>query len=480
MSYGSDVETVATGCSDSHFLQVTLAGRCEIATPTAHVKVNPGSYFGVSPGTTYRKRWSSDARQLIIRLPRRTVEQPSSAESPEQASSHLVIGCSAALRAVPAADRLTVVPGSICDVLPAAAALLGVRDGVDALSLTDWVGDVQRVAVVLVDGMGWHLLPALADDAPLLASVLAGDAGRLDELACTFPSTTPTSLVSLSTGAAPGQHGVLGFTVKLPGSDRVLNHISWRDQPPPTQWQPVPTWFERLTRAEISARAVLPAAFIGSGLTKAAYRGAEFHPTLTEEDYAGRVSEELRSTPGVVYGYTGEIDTAAHLFGIGSPEWHAAAAHVDALLTRCLEALPPDAALLVTADHGGVNIPPKSRVDLDADPRLVAGVRAVAGDPRVRYLHTEPGAAPDVLAAWRAVLDGQAEVCSREEAVATGLFGQVHPNHLSRIGDVVVICTGDTAVLASGHEPPEVGRFVGFHGATSPAEMAIPLITFRG
>jgi len=27
--------------------------------------------------------------------------------------------------------------------------------------------------------MGWHLLAELADDAPLLASVLAGDVGRL-------------------------------------------------------------------------------------------------------------------------------------------------------------------------------------------------------------------------------------------------------------------------------------------------------------
>jgi hypothetical protein len=35
-------------------------------------------------------------------------------------------------------------------------------------------------------------------------------------------------------------------------------------------------------------------------------------------------------------------------------------------------------------------------------------------------------------------------------------------------------------VLATGHEPPEVARLVGFHGAATPAELAIPLITFRG
>ena len=371
-------------------------------------------------------------------------------------------------------------PGSICDVLPTAAALLAVSGAVDALGATEWVGDVRRVGVVLVDGMGWHLLPELAADAPLLASVLAGDTGRLDELVCTFPSTTPTSLASLTTGMPPGQHGILGFTVKMPGTDRILYHISWRDDPPPAQWQPVPTWFERLQRAGVGARAVLPAAFIGSGLTEAAYRGAQLHAANADDDYAQLVADQLHAAPGLVYAYTAALDNAAHMFGVGSPEWHAAAVGVDELLTRLVEALPRDAALLVTADHGGLNVPDTARIDLDADRQLSAGVRAVAGDPRVRYLHAEPGAASDVIAAWSELLDGRAEVRGRDDAVAAGLFGPVRPEHLARIGDVVVTCTGDTAVLATAHEPPEVAQLVGFHGAATPAEMAIPLITFPG
>jgi Type I phosphodiesterase / nucleotide pyrophosphatase len=380
----------------------------------------------------------------------------------------------------PASPRLRSPRLSICDVLPAAAALLSVSGAVDALGLTGWVGDVRRVVVVLVDGMGRHLLPELSDGAPLLASVLTGGAGRLDELTCTFPSTTPTSLVSLGTGAAPGEHGILGFTLKLPGSDQVLTHIAWRGDPPAAQWQPVPTWFERLQRAGVSARAVLPAAFIGSGLTEAAYRGAQFVAAKPDDDYAELAVDQVRAAHGLVYAYTAVLDTAAHAFGIGSPEWRAAGTYVDVLLTRLVEALPPDAALLVTADHGGLNVPRHRRIDLDADSRLSAGVRVVAGEPRVRYLHTEPGAASDVIAAWSELLSGRADVRSRDDAVAAGLFGSVRADHLARIGDVVVTCLGDTAVLATAHEPPEVAQLVGFHGAATPAEMDIPLITFRG
>ncbi len=369
------------------------------------------------------------------------------------------------------------VTGSICDVLPAAAALLGVPGAVDMLALGE---PADRVLVVLVDGMGWHLLAELAPSAPLLASVLAGATGRLTRLDCTFPSTTPTSLVSLGTGARPGEHGILGFTLNVPGTDRVLIHIGWRDDPPHATWQPMPSWFQRLERAGIAARAVLPAAFLGSGLTDAAYRGARFFAAHPGDDYAARVADALRAAPGLVYAYTAELDTAAHLFGIGSPPWHEAAARVDALLARLLEALPSGAVLLATADHGGINVGPDARIDLDAEPRLGAGIRVVAGEPRVRYLHTEPGAAADVQAAWAETLAGRADVYSREQAVATGMFGRVDPRHAARIGDVVVVCTGETAVLASAHEPPEVARLIGFHGADTPAEMAIPLITWRG
>ena len=368
--------------------------------------------------------------------------------------------------------------GSICDVLPAVGALFGVEDAVDRLGLADQAGHVDRVLIVLVDGLGWHLLPELADDAPLLASVLAGAAGQLSQLVCTFPSTTPTSLVSLGTGAQPGEHGILGFTVNIPGTDRVLTHIAWRDEPPYTEWQPLPTWFERMRWAGIDARAVLPASFIGSGLTDAAYRGAQLLPMHPNDAYAQQLTDALREAPGVVYGYTADLDNTAHVFGVGSPQWHQAAAGVDALLTRLAEALPSNAALLVTADHGGLNVAADARVDIDLDPRLGAGVRVVAGEARVRYLHTQPGAVADVQAAWTEVAAGWAQVYSREQAVATGMFGPVNPAHLARIGDVVVVCTGEAAVLASAHEPAEMARLIGFHGGRTDVEMAIPLIVF--
>ena len=46
----------------------------------------------------------------------------------------------------------------------------------------------------------------------------------------------------------------------------------------------------------------------------------------------------------------------------------------------------------------------QARFDVGVDPRLATGLRVVAGEPRVRYLHTLPGATADVISAWRAIL----------------------------------------------------------------------------
>lgn len=375
---------------------------------------------------------------------------------------------------------MTAAPGRLADVLPSAMARLGVDGFADTLGLADRLGDVRRIAVVLVDGLGHRLLSRAAPHAPFLADVLAGRHGSLEELRAPFPSTTPTSLVTLGTGAAPGRHGILGFTLNVPGTDRVLTHIVWRDDPPPDRWQPVPTVYERAAAAGLASTVVLPAMFEGSGLTRAAYRGARFAGLAKREDAAGRILAELRSAPGLVYGYTAAVDTAAHAFGIASMQWAAAVAKVDALLQRIVAGLPADAALLVTADHGGLDIPAAGRIDIATDQRLAAGVRVVAGEPRVRYLHTAPGAEADVAATWRGILGGRARVLLREDAIAEGLFGPVEAEHVPRIGDVVVICTDDeTVVLATDREPPEVAKLIGFHGSTTIDETAIPLICVR-
>jgi hypothetical protein len=359
--------------------------------------------------------------------------------------------------------------------------VLGVPGTADTLGLAALAGEVRQLVVFLVDGLGYHLLPAAAPAAPVIADVLAGRLGSLTELACSFPSTTPTSLVTLGTGAEPGEHGVLGFTLALPGTDRVLTHVAWWGDPPPEQWQPVPSLLDRAIAAGVSCAIVTRPQFRHSGLTVSAYgTEAEFFgaPNL------GAIAEQIRAALGrgieLIYAYHPSVDTMMHLHGVGSPEWLAAVARADATIAVVADALPVGTVLLVIADHGGLNVSPTARVDAGTDTRLSAGVRVVAGEPRVRYVHCHPGAVEDVAAAWRTVLGDAAQVLERDEAIDTGWFGPVAPRNRERIGDLVAVCTGDAAVMATGWgEPDRVTEMVGMHGSVTPVETAVPLIAIR-
>ncbi|GAA1835680.1 alkaline phosphatase family protein [Luedemannella flava] len=369
---------------------------------------------------------------------------------------------------------------SLADVLPGALTALGVPGSTDPIGLAAGpLAGARRIAVLLVDGLGHHMLPLAAPHAPVLAELAA----RPDSLALTtgFPSTTPSSLASLGTGAAPGAHGLVGFFLNVPGTDRVLNHTRWTDDPDPLRWQPLRTQFDIASAYGVSTHVVAKPEFAGSGLTVAAWRGGEYIGAAEPDAVAAHMLRALTTAPAptLVYGYVPDVDRWGHEAGLGSPQWIGAVRQVDRMLTRLLDGLPPDTALLVTADHGQLDIPADTRVDVDTVPGLRDGVRVLAGEPRVRYVHTLPGARDDVLATWRGVLGDAAWVLPREEAVAAGWFGPVSEAHLQRVGDVVAICRDRTALLATRTDPPTVARLIAMHGSSTALEMMIPLLIAR-
>ncbi|MEV6346667.1 nucleotide pyrophosphatase/phosphodiesterase family protein [Actinoplanes sp. NPDC051851] len=369
--------------------------------------------------------------------------------------------------------------GSLADLLPSVCAVLGVPGADDVLGLRERLDGVDRIGVLLVDGMGAYQLPLMAPYAPVLADLAAGGRGHAGTLTAGFPSTTPVSLVTLGTGAPPGAHGILGFTVRRPDG-RPLTHIAWTDDPDPAQWQPVPTRMERATASGVRVTVVSRPQFEGTGLSLAANRGGVYRGAADGDAVAEGMLTALReSGPALVYGYHPDLDHCGHEDGICSPAWRAAARGVDRLLDRLVHGLPPAAALLVVADHGQLNVPAAGRYDTATRPELRAGLTGVTGEPRVRYLYCADGALDDVRATWRGVLGDDAWVLTRDEAVAEGWFGPVPPGHAGRIGDLVVVCRNRTVALASDREPGKVGRLIAYHGSLTAAEMTVPLLIAR-
>jgi hypothetical protein len=364
---------------------------------------------------------------------------------------------------------------TLADVLPSVAAGLG-AGGVDRLGLAEALRGARRVAVLLVDGLGADLVRAHADVAPTLAAL----ASPVGDLQAPCPSTTPVSLTSLGTGLPPGSHGVLGFVTDVPGSDRPVTHTQWTDDPDPATWQAQATVFEQLAARDVPSTVVGPYAYAGSGLTSAAYRGARYAPAVSPGDLAAGIVHALAGAERTLaYGYHAELDLTGHVRGVDSPSWRHQLAHVDLMVAQLVDDLPADAALLVTADHGMLDVPADTRLDIDATPALMAGVRLLAGEPRARYVHAEPGAVADVLAAWRTELGDRAWVVGRDEAIASGVFGPVDDTLAARIGDVVALARGTWAFIATRQEKVP-SMLAAYHGSLTATELAIPLLVARG
>ena len=361
-------------------------------------------------------------------------------------------------------------------VLPAAAASLGVAlgpsapDGPTARARLG-LPEASRIAVVLVDGLGSQMLTERAGHAPFLRSVASGTR----ELTVGYPSTTAASMGLFGTGAAAGQTGLAGYTVRNPEGGGLANLVSWAGAGVPEDWQQVRTVPEQLVAAAITVTSVGPAAFAGSGLTRAALRGGHY---VAAERLADRVDAALfeLSAPGLVYLYWGEVDKAGHQYGWQSRQWADALAEADRELRRFARSVPRGTVVVVTADHGMVDVDRRQLVDVATTPALSRDVVLVAGEPRATFVHVAPGSADAVLERWRTELGDRAVVATRAEAVAAGWFGPVSDRVAPVIGDLVVAATGRAGVVDSRTQTPHSLELKGMHGSFTPGEMLVPLV----
>jgi hypothetical protein len=332
-----------------------------------------------------------------------------------------------------------------------------------------------KAVVVLADGLGVSSLRARAGH----ARFLTGRLGKTDVVDGVFPATTAAGIATLTTGVAPGTHGLVGYKVLDAANDRVVNQLTgWDAGMEPLQWQNQPTVFETAAAAGIPSFAVGPKRFSGSGFSQAVLRGAAYVPAETIAERFRAARELFDTEPrALVYLYVPELDISAHANGWESGRWLAQLEALDAETARFAAALRPGEGVLLTADHGVVDVPAAKQVLFDTVPELVAGVRHIGGDPRCLQLYTETGVDAEALAeTWRSVEGERAWIFTRAEAVAAGLFGAVRSEAVDRIGNVIVAARKLIAYYDS-REPNQSARsMVGQHGSLTDEELRVPLI----
>ncbi len=358
--------------------------------------------------------------------------------------------------------------GCLSDLLPSVLAALGVDGESDAVGLPP----ARAYVVLLVDGLGWRQLRQHAAAAPFLSSL----PGR--SLTAPVPSTTATSITSLGTGLPPGRHGLVGYQSRLPGTTTLLNALDWEPTVDPSTYQPYPDMFTRAALAGVSTSVVSKRRFARSGLTRVALSGAPYRAADTTGERVAAVEDALDaagSSPALVYAYDSDLDGTGHRHGTAGRAWRHQLTATDALAHQLAEALPPECVLLVTGDHGMVDVTPDDQIDLDVIPALRDDVVLIGGEARLRHVYTRPGSADEVAATWARALGDRVLVRTREQAQAEGWFGPVEDRVRERIGDVLVAGLGSSVCLVPSVWPRE-HRMRGHHGSLTDAEMLVPCL----
>jgi len=331
-----------------------------------------------------------------------------------------------------------------------------------------------RELLFLIDGFGFDTLATYADAMPTMSRMF--NHGRIQTA---FPSTTATSLATLTTGELPGAHGMLGYTVQVPRSGgRLLNALKWDERVDPENWQPIETLFQRAAAAGINVTHVAAKRYENSGFTRAVFRGAQYKGANLVADLISETKLALHKAPSFVYLYVNDLDTAGHSDGVGSEKWIAALSMIDQMVSQLMKEVPKGTRIWVTSDHGMINVEEKIVIGLDNP--LMQGVSVVAGEPRARHLYLEsdsPTARAETASLWQEYLQDKALVLTREQAISSNLFGsEVSADALDRMGEVIAIARGGLVLLDADRVDKE-GAMVGHHGADSDIESQVGLLT---
>jgi predicted AlkP superfamily pyrophosphatase or phosphodiesterase len=322
----------------------------------------------------------------------------------------------------------------------------------------------EQIVLLVVDGLGWEQLRHRLHLAPSLS---AGSGGPITSVA---PSTTATALTSLATGLVPAVHGILGYRLRF--GDDVVNILRWQsDRGDMRMALPVPTVQPRAAFAGSDVPAVSRADFAATGFTAAHLGGSRLVGWSVPSTLIVEVRRLLGDGCPFVYAYYDGIDKVAHQYGQGE-HYDQELRFVDRLVGDLVSVLPPGAALVVTADHGHVDVGDAVRMP-SGD--LLAGVELLSGEGRFRWLHARPGAAGDVEAVARSEHGDEAWVLSREQMIDDGWYGgALSPALADRIGDVALVARAPVAFL----DPADTGEtnLASRHGSLTEAEMLVPLL----
>jgi len=374
--------------------------------------------------------------------------------------------------------------GSIVNLMGSVREALGGRAGgyppLRALP-PETLGGARHVVLVVLDGLGYEYLRSVGAGGQLYAHLRGS-------MTSVFPTTTASAVTTFLTGTAPQQHGLTGWFMHLRELGMVAAVLPFRSRGgwlslegagiDPAVIMGCAPFADQLA---VPAHIVTQQRIRNSAYSELTAGRAARHGYSDLDGFFGQIARLLHEARErcYIYAYWPQFDALAHPHGVASAPVREHFRAIDRAFGLFLESVAgTDAAVIVTADHGFLDVGAGGYVELADHPELADCLSLpLCGEPRVAYCYVRPGSTSRFERYVQDHLSDRCWLYRSEELIHGGLFGAgaPHPRLADRVGDYALVMKGehaikDTLVGETGFRP------VGLHGGLSGAEMHVPLI----
>ncbi|MDG6902048.1 MAG: alkaline phosphatase family protein [Nitrososphaerota archaeon] len=372
----------------------------------------------------------------------------------------------------------------------------------DALGGAETSG-VENVVLILCDGFGYD--EWMRQSGKGFVGSLTKK-GSVRPITTVFPSTTAAALTTVSTGLTPQEHGLPEWFVYMDELDSVIVTLPFtrvgepgRDtlvgQVRPNFLFDGRTIFERLKEAGVNSMSLTSRSLAYTAYSKVSHKGSDVTPYASASDLTVSLRRMLESSKGrnLFYVYWSYVDTIEHIYGPNTDEADVEASLIShALQEGLLSKLSKEAArktlVLVTADHGQINVAPEKTLYMNRWKKLEGFLERGRsakpippwGSARDAYLRVKEDKLDEAKRYLEDRLEGVASVVETDESIRMGLFGINKPSRKfrRRVGNLMVLPHGTKTVWYR-YRPGEPLTLRGHHGGLLKGEMTIPLAAAR-
>ncbi len=382
--------------------------------------------------------------------------------------------------------------------------ILGLRNNNPLSETLDKAGitppESVNVILFLLDGFGYNQWIQYSERYKFLKTL--SEKGTVIPLTSVFPSTTASSLTTIHSGMTPQEHGLLEWWVYFEEIDEIIQTLPFmpidskkRDEMLDKGVNPRilfngETMYEDLYKAGISSFTFINEAYKETAYSKLVFKGSKIVPYNNASNLMSVLRNKLTSisTPAYFNVYWSLIDSVAHEYGVHSGHYLTELDLIFNLLQEeFLDKLSAETAertiIMVTADHGHINVNPEETIYLNHFPEVVNNFRTGKngkkilpwGSPRDVFITVNKTNLEYVFSFLTVTLGDKAMIISTEKAIEQNLFGHgvLHKQFRSRIGDILIL-PEDNFMIWYEHIEGKKFTLAGMHGGLNPDEMLIP------